>query len=360
MDEAALAVTGSILLVMLAGLILFALWAALTPFETLGWWAGWFGDTIYHDVIPPAGGVRQAHPNATSYVVFLSGIGRVSGQTLSYRETTFLQELARRLPDAVIFDDVFPYSVNNRALTGQPILAGYWRWALNHKLHGSPLIGYLINIRNLAQIGTALDRRYAPLYNQAVAEVLLDSLLGYQYDPERETPVFLIGYSGAATLAIGAITYLREWIRGPVYLISLGGVFGSDRGLLAAEHAYHLQGTHDRAQIWRFVLPGRWPIYASSEWNRALRQQRVTIIPMPGMGHTGRGGYLDVKPAPDGGALYVQRTAEVISAIIRRHSAPRMATGPTTGAEHGSASTPIPAVPGQGRPPAPGTVDGVT
>jgi hypothetical protein len=327
MDEAALAVTGSILFVMLGGLILVAVWAALTPFETLGWWAGWFGDTIYHDPMPPAEGVRQAHPDATCYVAFLSGIGRVSGQTLSYRETKLLQELARRLPGAVIFDDVFPYSVNNRALTGQPMLAGYWRWALSHKLHGSPLIGYLINIRNLAQIGTALDRRYAPLYNQAVAEVLLDSLLGYQYDPEGVTPVFLIGYSGAATLAIGAITYLREWICGPVYLISLGGVFGSDRGLLAAEHVYHLLGTRDRAQVWRFVLPGRWPIYASSEWNRALRQRRVTILPMPGMGHTGHGGYLDLRPTSDGSPPYVEQTATVISSIIRHHSSPQ--TGST-------------------------------
>ena len=248
MAEPWIAVAGSVFFVLLAGLSLVALWAALTPFETLGWWAGWFGDTIYHDGIPSEAGVRQTHTNASCHVVFLSGIGRVSGQTLSYRESAFLRELARRLPDAVIFDDVFPYSVNNQALTGQPILAGYWRWALNHKLHGYPLIGYLINIRNLAQIATALDRRYAPLYNQAVAEVLLDTLLGYEYDPEQERPIFLIGYSGAATLAIGAITYLSEWIRGPIYLISMGGVFGSDRGLLAADHVYHLQGTRDRAR----------------------------------------------------------------------------------------------------------------
>ena len=113
----------------------------------------------------------------------------------------------------MVFDDVFPYSVNNLALTGQPMLAGDRRWALNHKLHGSPLIGYLINIRNLFQVAMSVDRRYAPLYNQAVAEVLLDSLLRYQYDPEADVPVFLIGYSGAATLAVGAVTYLREWLR---------------------------------------------------------------------------------------------------------------------------------------------------
>ena len=109
---------------------------------------------------------------------------------------------------------------------------------------------------------------------------------------------------------------------GPIYVISMGGIFGADPGLLAANHVYHLLGSEDQAQIWRFLFPGRWRIYASSEWNRALRQQRVTIVPMPGMGHTGRGGYLDLKPAPGGGTPYMERTAEVISALIRRHSAP--------------------------------------
>ena len=49
-------------------------------------------------------------------------------------------------------------------------------------------------------------------------------------------------------------------------------------------------------------MPGRWPFFASSEWNRAIRQRRVTIVPMAGMGHTGRGGYIDFKPS-DGGQI---------------------------------------------------------
>ena len=96
--EAWVSVAGTVFLILLACTILVAVWAALTPFETLGWWAGWFGDAIYHDSIPSDGVVRQAHPNATCYAIFLSGIGRVSGQTLSYRETMFLRELARRAP----------------------------------------------------------------------------------------------------------------------------------------------------------------------------------------------------------------------------------------------------------------------
>ena len=38
-----------LLLLPLAAVMIFLFWASLTPFETLGWWAGWFGDAIYHD-----------------------------------------------------------------------------------------------------------------------------------------------------------------------------------------------------------------------------------------------------------------------------------------------------------------------
>lgn len=306
-----------LLLIPLAVVAGFFLWAALAPFETLGWWAGWFGDKIYHDQIPSDGIVRAVRGQPGCYVLFLSGIGRVSGHTLSYREQEFLRRLAQSVPQAVVIDDIFPYSVNNLALTGQPYFSRLWRWALERKKYGPALAGYLINIRNLFQVAIAIDRRYAPLYNQAMAEVFLDSLLRYQYDPESRAPIFIIGYSGSAQMGIGAITYLREWVKGPIYMVSLGGIFGSDPGVLAADHMYHLLGSNDIAQVWRLMMPGRWPFFASSEWNRALRQHRVTIIPLPGMGHTGRGGYIDVKPGEDGAEPHVDVTCRTIAQIIQ-------------------------------------------
>ncbi len=266
--------TTDILLVPLIVLAAFFVWAALTPFETLGWWAGWFGEKIYNDGIPSDGIVRTVPPKPAAYLIFLSGIGRVSGHTLSFREQEFLRRLAIRLPQTVVIDDIFPYSVNNLALTGQPVFSRLWQWSLNRKKHGPRLVGYLINIRNLFQVAIAIDKRYSPLYNQAMAEVLLDSMLRYQYDPQSKVPIFVVGYSGAAQMAIGSVTYLREWVEAPIYVISLGGIFSSDPGLLAADHIYHLWGTRDRAQIWRYLLPSRWRIYASAAWNRACRQGR--------------------------------------------------------------------------------------
>jgi hypothetical protein len=173
-------------------------------------------------------------------------------------------------------------------------------------------------------VAIALDHRYAPLYNQAVAEVFLDRLLRYQYDPSSQVPVYVIAYSGAAQMGIGAAAYLREWLTAPVYVVSLGGIFGSDPGLLIADHLFHLWGSIDGAQLWRFIFPGRWAIFASSAWNRACRNGRVTIIPMQGMGHTGRGGYLDASAPGPGQTPNVQITVETIAGIV--HGAAQRAT----------------------------------
>lgn len=316
------------LLLPLAAVIIFLFWASLTPFETLGWWAGWFGNAIYHDatiqdtteVLRPAH-IRQDQP-ATAYVLFLSGIGRVSGQTLSYREQGFLDRLRQRLPGAVVIDNIFPYSVNNLALTGQPIFAGMWQWALRRKIEGPALAGYLINTRNMLQVAIAADKRYGPIYNQAMAEVMLDTVMRYDFDPESTVPIFTIGYSGAGQMAIGAVTYLREWTKAPLYVISLGGIFSSDPGLLVADHVFHLWGNKDKAQIWRLLMPGRWSWMATSEWNRALRQGRATIIRMEEMGHTGRGGYLDRHPSEEGAPPNIDRTVDVISNIIEHANHP--------------------------------------
>lgn len=318
------------------GLIILGIlaWAAISPLETLGWWAGWFGDEIYHDEVPPDGPVRVARPDATSYILFLSGVGRVSSETFSRREQEFLRRLAVALPHAVVIDDIFPYSVNNLPLTGQPFFARIWRWAFRRKLHGPQLAGYLINIRNIWQVLISADKRYGPIFNQAVAQVFLHALLRYNYDPAGDRPVYVIGYSGAGQMAVGCAQYLREWVQGPVYIISLGGVFDSDPGLLAATHTFHLHGTMDRSHHLGLIAPGRWPFFPASAWNRARRQGQVTEINMGPMGHTGRGGYLDSKHTLPNGTQFVDHTVAVIADIVRRT---------TTGAPlpKGEAPTPL-------------------
>jgi hypothetical protein len=301
-------------------------WAAMSPLETLGWWAGWFGDRIYHDDLPSADGlVRSVRPNANSYILFVSGVGRVSGETFSRREQEFLRRLALALPQAVVIDDIFPYSVNNLALTGQPFFARIWRWAFRRKLHGPRLAGYLINLRNIWQVLISADKRYGPIFNQAVAQVFLHALTRYNYDPTSAAPVYIIGYSGGGQIAVGAAGYLCEWIQGPVYVISLGGVFGSEPSLLRIRHLYHLYGTADRSHWLGLIAPGRWPLFAASPWNRARRQGLITEMMIGPMGHTGRRGYLDATRGFADGTPYVNRTVEVIAGIVRETTTPALA-----------------------------------
>ena len=146
-------------------------WAALSPFEVMGWWAGGFGDKIYDGGGAPGHEAPAAHSNPDAYLIFMSGGGKATGETLSYREQEFLRRLGAAMPRLVIIDDLFPYSVNNLPLTGQPFFARLWRWALQRKLHGPKLAGYLINLRNIWQIMISADRRYGPMYNQALADV---------------------------------------------------------------------------------------------------------------------------------------------------------------------------------------------
>ncbi|MFN2202101.1 MAG: hypothetical protein ACK2UO_12890 [Caldilineaceae bacterium] len=314
-----ISIAGNVLTYVGIVIVGFLVWAALSPFEVMGWWAGWFGDTLYREDIPSEDGlVRAVRPQTDSYVVFMSGIGRVSSETLSYRERDFLRRLALAMPRTVIIDDVFPYSVNGVPLTGQPFFARLWRMALRSKLHGPKLVGYLINIRNLWQVMISADKRYGPMFNQAAAEVILDGLMRYDYDPEGNAPIYLVGSSGAMQIAAGAAGYLAESIAGPIVLISLGGIFSSDPSLLAVQHIYHLQGSRDGAQKLNYLAPGKWSIFASSEWNRMRRQGRVTAINMGPMSHLGRGSYLDATSELPDGTPYVERTVDVIQDIVQR------------------------------------------
>lgn len=302
-------------------------WGAFSPFEALGWWAGWFGEEIYVEQQPPSEHVRLARPNADSYILFLSGIGRVSGETFSLREQGFLQRLAAALPHSVIIDDIFPYSVNNLPLTGQPFFARLWRWALRRKLDGPHIAGNLINIRNIWQVCISADNRYGPIYNQAVAEVLLHSLLRYDYDAEHQRPIFIIGYSGAGQIAVGAVPYLRQHIQAPIYVISLGGIFSSEPGLLRAEHFYHIYGSTDWACKLGWIAPGRWPIFPSSDWNRARRQGLITLRNVGPMCHSGASGYLDRNSYLPDGTSHMDHIVQLMTEVVHRHTGTVDSTG---------------------------------
>ncbi|MFL5694333.1 MAG: hypothetical protein ACJ795_21275 [Ktedonobacteraceae bacterium] len=182
---------------LLLGLIILLIWALLSPFESLGWWAGWSDRSASQDTIAAA--LQQTErAGINHYIVYLSGIGAISGDFLYPEEIAFLETVAARAPYVAIVKDVFPYAMNNNGLTGQRFFTWLWRWIKKLNLEGRKLLTNLINIRNLFQVAVSADKRYGPIYNYGAAEVIRDGLLRQGYHIGRGIPVLsLVGFLGS-------------------------------------------------------------------------------------------------------------------------------------------------------------------
>ncbi|CAN5649047.1 hypothetical protein BH23DEI1_BH23DEI1_19160 [soil metagenome] len=308
----------------LVACIAFLVAGALAPLETLGWWAGWYGDgvdaaDVEHEAAT-ATRVPVAVPPHEHYVVFLSGIHSAASETHSAREAHALEELRSALPEAAVLE-VFPYSVTNRALTGERYFSAFWRWLLRAKLsrrRAVKLAGFLINIRNVWQVGVSADRRYGPYYNRGSAQLVVGHLVRRGYPLGGGAPVMLIGYSGGGQVAVGAAPFVKELTGGDVTVVSLGGVLAADPGLLETDRVFHLYGRRDGVQrLGAFFFPGRWPILSYSPWNEARRRGTLRSVLIGPSDHTGAGGYLDANTRAPDGRTYLQITIDVLSAIAR-------------------------------------------
>jgi len=304
-----------------AAVIGIILMAVISPLESMGWWAGWVGvektpetDEQMEELQKKAEEVDEID----HYVVFLTGIAGVDQEIYMPEEQEFLRRLGQSLEHAVIVDDIYPYSVTNRALTGQRAFAWFWRFALRRKSEGG-MAGFLINVRNMFQVLVSADRRYGPMYNRGSAQMVLDGLIRHGYQPQSEATVDVIGYSGGGQIALGAARYLNERTGGPLHVISLGGVMAADPGVLYLDHLYHIRGELDKVQrIGQRIFPGRWPIMRNSFWNRALLRGKITFIEMGPIAHSGAGGYLDVDSQLDDGESFMDKTVATIAGLIEQ------------------------------------------
>ena len=293
--------------------------AALAPLESLGWWA-WSGDK------PPTPeqleAVAEAEPVAESdkdfYLVYLSGIGAISGTSIPEEEYPFIKALAARLVNGMLISDIYPYSVTNTGLTGQRAFAGLWKRVERIRFkNADSMLAMVVNLRNIFQLFVSADLRYGPIYNLGIANEIVRGLIRHGYRPAKRKPVVLLGWSGGGQIAIGAVTYLTA-MTGDVYAISVGGMLSDDVGLNSVKQLWHLYGTKDQLQaLGPKLFSGRWPAKLQSPWNRALRAGRIDMISLGPFAHNGKGNYFDmVTKLPDEDRTYGEKTLDTIEQVL--------------------------------------------
>jgi len=290
----------------------------LSPIETLGWWAGWYGHGLHDPRSAPPPEEAEELPEATEhYVVYLDGIANVG--RYHYRDVQgLLDGLAERLPRTRVVGDIMPYSVRDVSLVApERPLARWWRSMFIKKLREerSPL-SFSINLRNLFQVLVAADPRYGRIYGQGQAQVILTALLKAGYQPGSGAPLTVIGYSGGVQVGLAAAPFLKRGLKAPLAMISLAGVMASEAGLDWVDIMYHLQSPTDRIPMWgQALFPGRWPIARSSHWNRMLRSDRLRFVNMGPMRHNGPGSYLDDSVVKHG-ENNLERTTNVMVGLV--------------------------------------------
>mgnify|MGYP001792671370 FL=1 len=291
----------------------------LAPLETLGWWAGWYEDEV--NAIDNAGELAEPIADTDTldrYVVYLDGIGKSSYEYLPDVED-FLDALAPALPAGVaLVRGIMPYSVMNKPLDEDRTLSFFWRYADQLRFaNPASLLGLIVNIRNVLIVGVSADRRYGPLYNQGIAQIVLSGLLKNGYRLGSGTPVTFIGYSGGGQMSCANAPFLKRAIAAPIDVISIGGVISANSNFLKLEHLHHLVGEKDDVErLGPLMFPGRWKLFPLSFWNRAQRLGKITIIPMGPVGHNVPGGVFDPKVILADGRTALQQTIDTINAIL--------------------------------------------
>jgi len=220
----------------------------LAPLESLGWWAGWYGDDLDTVTAPALVESTQStsQPTIDHYVVYLDGIAQ-SGSEYTPDIEDFLTALKPALPQKVeLVQELMMYSVLNKALDQYRPLAFLWRQADKMRWDNpAALLGLLVNLRNVLIVAVSSDKRYGPIYNQGIAQVIFDGLIQRGYQPGSGVPITLIGYSGGSEMSVASAPYLRRPTGAPIDAISLGGVMSANHNVLKLEQLYHIFVTDD-------------------------------------------------------------------------------------------------------------------
>ncbi len=346
-----------IILYLLLGLFLLVVvavfvFAAAAAGETLAWWTGRGSSRAPANspiVIPPR------DPNkaiADQYIIYLSGVGRNSGEVVPDKEAQFLDLVEKGVPGSVIVRDVFPYSPSSTPLTEhRPAGKIYARLPkLARRGRNWMFFYHIIYFRNLLQVCASRDSLFGPYYAYGFAKEMMKGLLRYGYRPEEPRPVTILCISGGGQLSQAAAPYMEAWLGQKLRVISVGSVFADDDGTEHLAEIVHLSGSQDVTQYVGRVLGYRgWPLFPNSVWNRFVRSGRLHVIPVGPMKHMGWGDYFSRSVKLADGTPHVQKTAEIVISLLvppedatgRRVRRPVASPALGPGWEQGAAPAPL-------------------
>ncbi|MCT7663837.1 hypothetical protein [Shinella kummerowiae] len=256
--------------------------------------------------MPYARGADPARP-PDAYLVYLDGIGK-----RRFTDTRDGGQLVKAIlagaPELRVLGQIQPYSPLADPLAGRPV----WDWLRRH-------IGITLFLHNVMQTFVAADRRYRPLYNQAVGAQIADQLRLAGYDSTSGIPIVLLSYSGGAQVATGAVEELFNQLRAPLWLITLGGFHNGANDLTHALHLYQLTSANDRIErMGTRLFAQRWRLWRTSAWNRALAAGKITVHRLDPATHVGPHSYISPTARLADGRSYLDRTTETVIEIVRR------------------------------------------
>lgn len=315
---------GTLRLLILTVIILLA-WGVLAPVGTLVWWLSQTSESFgfkknqsksLSSAQESSSVLKSSKINC--YIIFLPGVGDFSANQLTSGEEFFLKHLVALHPNCVVVSDVFPYSAANKSLGGQRLLAPLWRFA--NKADGwLGMADILIKIRNIWRFAISADKRYGPIYNQGIANAMIERMEAAHpipSSPRQPLKLVLIGTSGGAQVALGAAPYLQQWLSPKITVVSVGGVFAGTDGFNVAKHIYHLQGSQDWVEdIGKIVFPSRWRWTVGSPFNQARRQGNFTVQTIGPQAHDGSTGYFGKKLISPNGITYVELTLQKVNQL---------------------------------------------
>lgn len=322
---------GALKLLTLAGIILL-MWGIVSPVGTLVWWLNEGADNLgllkktpnaFGATFPPnniQNDKLSNNSNINCYIIFLPGVGDFSGDQLTDGERLFLTSLVESHSTCDAVADVFPYSVSNKSLGGQRLLAPIWRFADQAQgVLGSA--GVLIKIRNLWRFAISADSRYGTIYNQGIANAIIERMNAVHpipRDSNQPIKIILIGTSGGVEVALNAVHYLKQGLdtQTKIIVVSIGGVFNGRNGFQETDHIYHLRGERDLVEDLGGVLfPSRWLWNVTSPFVQARLQGRYTSSISGSHAHDGAQGYFGEDLIDNSQKKYVDLTIQEVNKL---------------------------------------------